>query len=152
MSEDMGWDREMEKKDVKGLSPAVRSRRALLSFERKVAVLERWGRQGVPPGAEVRRDRAKLRRWLDPLEGLWPWDDPAFDHPRSRNAHLHTRFLLAIELIDSVSAKARRPSPGRVAEAALVKANHELVLQNARLLDEVIRLRKAAAYGRGRAQ
>ena len=138
----------MELAAVKRLSPADRGKRAILSFERKVSLLERWGRLGVPDGAAVPRDRAKLRRWSDVSERLWPWVDPAFDHPRGRNAHLHTRFLLAIEAID-VAARARsrgRSSPGGGhTDAALAKVNQELVLQNARLLDELIQLRKAQA-------
>lgn len=139
------WDRDLTPGEVKRMVAEDRGRRALLAFERKVAVVEAEARRAVdaPARPDLPTDRAKLRRWAVPAEGLWVWSDPAFDKPRGRNAALMFRFLAAVDLL---RARGRRGRAGLRAElAARDRLVSDLELQVAHLVGENRALRERVA-------
>lgn len=138
------WDADIPLAEVKRLRPVDRGARARASLARKVELLERWGRDGLPPQAAqtVPWDRAKLRRWRDPAHLLWVWVDPQVDAADGRNAALMQRYRLALQALE-----ARRKDRGldlRRQVEALTITNASLERQNMRLLDQIRHLQTKA--------
>jgi len=136
------WDADLSLGDVKRLRPADKGLRARSSLARKIGLLESWGRNGLPPGAEasIPWDRAKLRRWRDPARRLWAWVDPQVDMPKGRNAGLMDRFRLALQAVQ-VRRKDRGSNLKRQVEALKITVEN-LERQNISLLDQVRQLQK----------
>lgn len=139
------WDRDLAPGEVKRLAPVDRGRRALLSLERKVALIEAEARRAAdaPARPDLPINRAKLRRWTMAVEGLWEWSDPQFDHPGGRNAALIARFTDALDLL---RARKRRGRAGLQAElAARDRLVRDLELQAGHLIGENRELRERVA-------
>ena len=139
------WDRDFAPNEVKRLAPADRGRRALLSLERKVALIEAEARRAADASTrpDLPRDRTKLRRWTVATEGLWEWSDPQFDHPAGRNAALVARFTAALDLLQ---ARKRRGRAGLQAQvAAKDRLVRDLELQVGHLIGENRELRERVA-------
>ena len=141
-TETPNWDRDLAPDEVKRLKPEDRGHRAAASFERKVELLERYARDGIPAGAEkdIPTDRAKLRRWSDAGLRLWAWADPAVDHPTGRHGTLHGRFQAALEVIEARRSGRGSDLKKEIAAKDVIIANLER--QNAALLDQVRQLQK----------
>ena len=134
------WDVELTPAGVKKLSPRDRGTRARTSLLRKVELTEHWAREGFPDGIKLITNRTALRSWFDPDLRLWKWTDPAVDHPRGKNRILHERFVEALRAIQNRQGTRRRARDGG---ATVNEAMHQaLLLDNARLLDEVLSLRE----------
>jgi len=142
------WDRNLDEEAVKRLPPADRGRRAIASLTRKVELLERWAKDGVPEDAQVRGDRAKLRRWKDAGLGLWAWADPQIDAKDGRNAALMERFRVAVEAIAARGKGRRNVQRELAAKDILIAA---LEKQNIELVDRVRRLQVQVAALQARA-
>ncbi len=134
------WDEELTTGMVKSLSPRDRGMRTVTSLTRKVQVLERWAREGVPSDAAVPTNRTKLREWADAELRLWPWSDPQVDHPSGRNAALTASFRRALAAI--ATRRKRSASHLRQEIEAKDRIIASLERQNLDLLDQVRRLQK----------
>ena len=147
------WDRELAKAEIKRLAPRVRQRRALLSLERKVALIEAEANRpddgGARPGLPV--DRAKLRRWTDSARGLWAWSTPAFDHPRGHNASLIARFEAAIDRIRLRHGRGRGALRREIAADAVRIARLEAQVMHLMEENRGLRASVAGASGPGSA-
>ncbi|MCQ1839065.1 hypothetical protein [Neorhizobium galegae] len=132
------WDRVLTQYEFDHLAGVEKGRRALTSFERKVALLEALGQEpdgyrSVDP--KRYKDRAKLRRWSDPERKLWAWGDPNVDSPEGKNFKLLKRYYEAISTLE----KKRKGKPNGDAEEIrrLKDVIVELEQQNASLMAQL---------------
>jgi hypothetical protein len=96
------WDRKLEQAEFFRLRPETKRIRTRLSFERKVALMERAAKEPILLLTLDRknfRSQAALRRWEDDQHGLWAWSDPAVESNEG-NADLLTRWTDALAAID----------------------------------------------------
>ena len=121
-------------------SPAERSKIVRAAFEAKVALLERWAREGIPEGAKVPENKTQLPGWKGPDGNLHSWvDRTIFD----KHSDLAKRFVKALENIEKRLSAGKDPIKESEAEiAALCTEKRNLELQNASLIGDIDRLQR----------
>src|ERR1700722_2522916 len=78
-------------------TPAEKAKGVNEAFEAKVALLERWAREGIPEGASIPKDRTALRAWTGPDRDLRSWSDPNIDKELvGKYPDLTKRYLTAL--------------------------------------------------------
>lgn len=120
------WDTDLSPDQVKRLSPKDKSLRTLASLTRKIELIEQFGRDGLPVGAELEipKNRTKLRGWKDPRLRLWAWSDPQVDAIRGKNGDLMDRLQSALRILTVRSKKKglNRHQELRIMEQELIEA------------------------------
>ncbi|KAA5608608.1 hypothetical protein [Rhodovastum atsumiense] len=117
-------------------TPAEKAKAVMKSFEAKVAILERWAREGVPGGQSVPKDRTALRAWMGPDGDLRPWSDPNIDKELvGKYPDLTKRYLTALANIQKRHAAKGNRLKEVEADAAEARTRAEnLEMQNATLI------------------
>jgi hypothetical protein len=124
---------------VKHLPPQKRSQLLLLSYVRKVELLEAWAKGGLPPGRETWPDTVEaLAAWEDPSENLVAWSSPNFVTKDGANRALLERYKKAREELRKRAAARSSTDSDKDAEIQRLREQvTKLALQNARLIAAV---------------